>query len=46
MRKPYCVNLEESNHKAVKILAAEKGCSIADIMNILIEKYLGSNTEK
>jgi len=40
-KKAYCVYLEETNHRLLKILAAEKNCSLSAILDILINKYIG-----
>lgn len=40
MRKKLTTYIEEKNLKTLKIKAIEKGCSVADILNKLVEDYL------
>ena len=40
MRKKFTAYIEEDNLKELKIKAIELGCSVADILNDLIEDYL------
>lgn len=42
MRKKFTAYIEEENLKELKIKAIEKGCSVADILNKLVEDYLKS----
>ena len=43
MRKKLTTYIEEENIKQLKMKAIEQGCSVADILNKLVEEYLGGN---
>lgn len=45
MRKKLTTYIEEENLKELKIKAIEENCSVADILNILVESYLKNNEE-
>lgn len=45
MRKKFTAYIEEDNLKELKIKAIELGCSVADILNDLIEEYLKEEKE-
>lgn len=40
MRKKFTTYLEEEYIKELKIKAIERNCSVADILNKLVEEYL------
>jgi predicted DNA-binding protein len=40
MKKLYSIYLEPDLHKSIRILAAERGCNISDVVAEAIKKYL------
>ena len=46
MRKKLTTYIEEESIKQLKMKAIEQECSVADILNDLVEEYLGGNKNK
>lgn len=40
MKKLYSIYLEPDLHKKIRLIAAERGCNISDIVAEALEKYL------
>jgi hypothetical protein len=45
MKKPYCITMQDNNHKFLRLLAAEKYCRVGDVIDILVEE-LRNKTKK